>query len=109
MSFFDSKIYCKQNLKPEDRERLEAGEKLVESIIEKASYDYETDVENDEEIDVFAKVKKEVVESFVEYLKYWTANVLQDKLVDLIDNYEGEAEEVEDPESFEYVEDGDKD
>lgn len=107
MSFFDRKIYCKQNLKPEDRERLEAGEKLVESIIEKASYDYETDVEDDEEIDAFAKIKKEVVESFVEYLKYWTASVLQDELIGLIDNYEGEVEEVEDPEFFEYVEDGD--
>lgn len=105
MSFFNNKIYCKQNLKPEDRERLEAGKELVESIIEKASFDYETDVEDDEEIEVFAKVKKEVVESFVEYLKYWTASVLQDKLVDLIDNYEGEVEEVEDPEVFEYVED----
>lgn len=107
MSFFNNKIYCKQNLKPEDRERLEAGEKLVESIIEKASYDYETDVEDDEEIDAFAKIKKEVVESFVEYLKYWTASVLQDELIGLIDNYEEDVEEVEDPEFFEYVEDGD--
>lgn len=80
-------------------------EELVESIIEKASCDYETDVEDDEEIEAFAKIKKEVVECFVEYLKFWTKNVLQEKLVGLIDNYEGEVEEVEDPEVFEYVED----
>lgn len=107
MSFFDSKIYCKQNLKPEDREKLEADEELVKSIIDKASDDYETDVEDDEEIDAFAKIKKEVVESFVEYLKYWTASVLQDELIGLIDNYEEDVEEVENPEVFEYVEDED--
>lgn len=105
MSYFDPKIYCKQNLKAEDRERLEAGEKLVNMVIDRASIDYEEDVEDDEEIEVFAKIKKEVVECFVEYLKFWTANVLQEKLVGLIDNYEGEVEEVEDPEFFEYVED----
>ena len=101
MTWFNPNVYCKQNLKEDHRESLEYCERVCKDAIEHAQMEYEEALE-DEGSKVLASIKKEIVASFVEYLRYELGDILQDECVSMISSYENDVPSVEDPETFDY-------
>ena len=95
MTYFNPKIYCKQNLKEEDRKRIERFKDEVEEIFNLALDDYEEELKGDS-VD---QIKLEVIKDFGETFKARVADRAQDYLIGVIESYD-EVEEVEDPETF---------
>lgn len=102
MTWFNPNIYCKQNLKEDHRESLEYCERVCKDVIEHAQMEYGEDLEDNEDSKVLASIKKEIVASFVEYLRYELGDILQSECVSMIDSYENDVPSVEDPETFDY-------
>lgn len=95
MTYFNPKIYCKQNLKEEDRARIERFKDEVEEIFNLALDDYEEELKGDS-VD---QIKLEVIKDFGETFKARVADRAQDYLIGVIENYD-EVEEVDNPETF---------
>lgn len=102
MTWFNPNIYCKQNLKEDHRKSIENCERVCKDVIEHAQMEYEEYLEDDEDSKVLASIKKEIVASFVEYLKYELGDILQNECVSMIDSYENDVPSVEDPATFDY-------
>lgn len=102
MTFFDPQIYCKQNLKEEDRKKLEFAETIAKDALEHAIGSVEDDYVAglSETLD---KIELEIIKSFAEEVKEQLGSILQEYVVGVIDNYEEEIEPVEDPETYYYV------
>jgi hypothetical protein len=93
MTYFDPRIYCKQNLKDKDREELEYWQTVFENVIASASFEI-----GDESI--LGRIRKEIIDEFCEELKKELSYAMQDNLVGCITSYGGDIEEVEEPETF---------
>ena len=99
MTYFDPKIYNKQNLKSEDRKELEYWNDVFHHVIYNAQFNYRLD--NITGSDTLDKIVGEVIEGFCKQLGRDLGHAMQDSLVGCIDNYEeGAVSEVENPETF---------
>lgn len=96
MTYFDPKIYCKQNLLDEDRRELEFWHDEILGMIEGAKPDeFEGSIS-----ETFDKIRDEVIDNYAEWLKNVMNMALQDMLISIIDSYEHEVCSVDDPETF---------
>ena len=99
MSFFNPRIYNKQNLKNEDRKELEYWHDVFSNMIENARDSY---------IDTGSKtldnVVQEIIDSFCEDLKSCLGVTMQENVVSIIDGYgeEHETPELENYDTFLY-------
>ena len=100
MTYFNPRIYNKQNLKEKDRKELEYWKEVFDSVIENAKEWFVSSTITD--IQTIDNLLAEVAEEFCEYVRADLGYQLQDNVVSIIDNYEGDIEEVEEPETFLY-------
>ena len=105
MSYFDPKIYNKQNLKTQDRQELDYWERVFLNDIEYAAEDIQLDMPA---IPVLADIVNQTVAAFCESLKEKIGYTLQEAAVGMIEDYEGEVDEVENPETYIYNSDNAK-
>lgn len=98
MSYFDPKIYNKQNLKEEDRKELDFYEGLLETSINCVLEDEVDDEVN--EAGILAQIKKEIYEECCNNIKELFGMQLQMAAINIIDDYENEVEAVENPETY---------
>ena len=107
MTYFNPKIYNKQNLKESDRKELEFYKELFYSAVENA---LENRSFNSTGSNIIDAAIEEIVKDFSKDLKHNIGVKLQDVVVSMIDSYEDKAgvEEVENPETFFYKEDCDE-
>ena len=103
MTYFNPRIYNKQNLKEKDRKELEYWKEVFDSVIENAKERFVSSTITD--IQTIDTLLTEVAEEFCEYVRADLGYQLQDNVVSIIDNYEGDIEEVEEPETFLYYPD----
>lgn len=100
MSFFDPSIYCKQNLKKQDKINLEWLHTEMLNVIAAAQSDY---IPVDEtHLSILQKIECECAAEFCENLKQELGFRLQELVVAIIDTYEEDVEPVEDPETYYY-------
>lgn len=105
MSYFDSKIYNKQNLKTQDRRELDYWEQAFLSAMENSADEMQF---NMPAIPVLADIVNQTVEAFCKALKENIGYTLQETAVGMIEGYEGEVGEVENPETYIYNSDNAK-
>jgi hypothetical protein len=105
MSYFDTKIYNKQNLKTQDRRELDYWEQAFLSAMENSADEMQF---NMPAIPVLADIVNQTVAAFCESLKEKIGYTLQETAVGMIEGYEGEVDEVEDPETYIYNSDNAK-
>lgn len=99
MSYFDKRIYCKQNLKEQDRNEMEFYVELFEEAIENALDESEMETIH---AGTIGKIVEEVRADFAGRLREELGLAMQELAVSTIDSYEEDAEPVEDPETFFY-------
>lgn len=100
MSFFVPSIYCKQNLKEQDRINLEWLQTEMLNVIAAAQSEYIA--EDEEHLSILQKIECECAAEFCENLKQELGFRLQALLISVIDSYEEDVEEVDNPETFYY-------
>ena len=105
MSYYEPKIYNKQNLKEKDLRELEYYEGMFHNAIENTLSDY--DDEYPEGVDTLVKG---VTKDFAKRLKAYLGYSLNEDMVSIIDNYEDnvDVKEVENPTTFIYDEDSEE-
>lgn len=101
MSYFDPKIYNKNNLHEADKKELDYWESVFINLIENTLFDFECGE------GTLGKIKKEVAEEFSKELRTQLGYELQENVVSIIDAYEEDIEEVEDPDTYFYEEEED--
>lgn len=99
MSYFDPKIYCKQNLKEKDLIEIEHWKDECEVALDMAYDRYEEEHCSGDSM-MLDEIKTQIVTEFVEIAKECLGERLQENLVDCIDHYEEELSPVEDPKTF---------
>lgn len=104
MSYFNPKIYNKQNLKEADKKELDYYEGMFHTTLDNVREDYSGDIPNG-----LADVVDGIIGDFVGRCKEWFGYCLQDETVGIIDGYEEEAEEIEDFETYLYNADDEDD
>lgn len=102
MTYFNPKIFNKNNLKAEDRTELDFWNGEVQNLIDNAQEEYE--LENCDDVPLIAELKKLIVTEFCSLLKTQWGYTLQENVVGIIDHYEDDIEEVENPETYLYEE-----
>ena len=100
MTYFNPKIFCKQNLKESDRKELEYWKQTFDNVINNAEFDFTLDT--DIEIPAINAIISDTVKAYGEVLKDKLGQMMQDNLVGIIDGYEDDVHEVEEPETFMY-------
>ena len=100
MSCYNPKIFNKNNLKSEDRSELDFWNGEVQNLILNAQDEYE--LHNCDDVQIISDLKKQIVEDFCSLLKTQWGYVLQENVVGIIDNYDDDIEEVENPETYYY-------
>lgn len=100
MSYFDTKIYNKQNLKDKDKNEFDFWYFQFDNLIENARSNYELEVAD--ETSTIREMKKEIIDEFCETLKTDLGYAMQEVVVGVIDNYDNDVEEVENPETYLY-------
>ena len=103
MTYFNPKIYCKQNLKKEDLNALEYLKTEFEVALDMA-YDRYNEEHCTADSMILDEIKIQLVDSFIEIVKECMGDRLQENLVSCIEGYEKDVEEVEFPETFDNVE-----
>lgn len=103
MTYFNPKIYCKQNLKEKDLKEMEYWKEEFEIALDMA-YDKYNEVHCTADSMILDEIKIQLVDSFIEIVKECLGNRLQNALVSCIEGYEEDVEEVEFPETFDNVE-----
>lgn len=101
MSFFNPKIYNKQNLKEDDLSELEYWHGVFTSVIDNAEFDAYADTEC---CKVFRDARNEIIKDFCHELKTKLGYTMQDNVVGIIDNYDDDVQEREEFETFIYEE-----
>ena len=102
MTYFDPHIYCKQNLKEKDKKEMEYWKSECEIVLDMAYDRYQEDYCCGDSL-LLDEIKTQIVTEFVEIAKECLGIRLQDNVVSCIDSYEEEIEEVENPETFDYM------
>ena len=100
MSYFNPKIFCKQNLKDADRKELEYWKQVFDNVINNAEFDFTLDASI--EIPAIDAIISDTVKAYGEVLRDKLGQAMQENLVGIIDNYEDDVHEVEEPETFLY-------
>lgn len=99
MTYFNPKIYNRNNLEEKDRKALDYIKNFLDNVIEdtKEQYGDKADTET-----ILGKIQMEIVENFCEMLKVDMGFQLQEEIVYFIDGYEKDVEEVENPDTYYY-------
>ena len=99
MTYFNPKIYNRNNLEEKDRKALDYIKNFLDNVIEdtKGQYKNKADTET-----VLGKIQMEIVENFCEMLKVDMGFQLQEEIVYFIDGYEKDVEKVENPDTYYY-------
>lgn len=101
MTYFNPKIYNKQNLKDEDRKDIDFYKELFDSVISKAEFE----AEMPSDIEIFDNIRNEIIDTFARDLRVNLGYALQDLVVGIIDGYEDEdIKEVDNPDTYYYSE-----
>lgn len=100
MTYFNPKIYNRENLKEEDRDELDFWHDKIISIILDARDDYDYD-----EKDSVANIEWDIISPFCDYLKERFCLEIQEILVSLIESYDKDMQEVEENTDYLYRED----
>ncbi len=100
MTYFNPKIYNKQNLKEKDRKELEYWNDVFTNIIENAKFDCCPDDDGD----TIKKIQYEIIERFCRDLRINLGWTMQDHVIAIIDDYDESIAEVENYETFFYIE-----
>jgi len=96
VSYFNPKIYNRENLKKDDVFMLDSWQELINNTIDNAVNNQE--IEGDLGLgDTLNNIKNEIIKNFCESLKTDFGYRLQDVVVSLIDGY---GEDVEEREEF---------
>jgi len=103
MTYFDPKIYCKQNLKEADRAEMERYQEFFHVVLDYTCDRFQEDFCTDDSL-VLSQIKTEIVDTFVELTKDSLGRSLDEHMVGLIDSYgdDVEVKEYEKPEFFFY-------
>ena len=99
MTYFYPKIYNKNNLKEKDRKELDYIKNFLDNVIENTKEQYEDATATDT---ILGRIQMEIVENFCEMLKVDMGFQLHEEIVYLIDGYEEDVEEVENPDTYYY-------
>ena len=100
MSYYNPKIFNKNNLKAEDRTELDFWNGEFLNCVESARSEYA--LANDSDVPMIAELKKQIVDDFCHTLKEDWGDTLQENVVGIISKYEEDIEEVENPETYYY-------
>lgn len=100
MSYYNPKIFNKQNLKAEDRQELDFWNGEFLNCVEFSKDEYE--LRNCDDIPLIEELKKQIIDDFCVFLKTQWGYTLQENVVSIIDNYEEDVEEIENPETYFY-------
>lgn len=95
MSFFNPKIYNKENLKEDDLSELEYWDNQFKTIIE----DCRTEFFNSGS-PTFDKMRQEIIDDFCRGMRDLLGYIMQENVVGIIDNYSGEVVEREEYTTF---------
>lgn len=106
MTYFNPKIYNKDNLKDEDLRELEYWNEVFTNVIDNSFDDFCLKEMDDSE--TLRKIKTELIGNFCKMVKTNLAYAMQDNIVGIIDNYDEDVEEVENPTTFTNVREEDK-
>ena len=107
MTYFNPKIFCKQNLKESDRKELEYWNQAFDNVINNAEFDFTIDTSIG--IPAIDAIISDTVKAYGEVLRDKLGQTMQDNLIGIIDGYEDDVHEVEEPETFMYEREEDKD
>lgn len=97
MSYFDPKIYNKQNLNDKDKDELEYWQGIINDVIKSCRDDTLSDGTGSDTLD---KIITEIVDTFCDNLRADFGFALQEMVVSIIDNYEHEVEPQDNPETY---------
>jgi mRNA deadenylase 3'-5' endonuclease subunit Ccr4 len=100
MTYFNPKIYCKQNLKESDRKEFEYWKQSFDNAIYNAEFDFTLDTAIG--IPAIDAIINDTVKAYGEVLRGKLSQMMQDNLIGIIDGYEEDVQEVEEPETFIY-------
>ena len=100
MTYFNPKIYCKQNLKESDRKELEYWKQSFDDVIYNAEFNFTLDTNIG--IPAIDAIINDTIKAYGEVLKDKLGQMMQDNLIGIIDGYEEDVNEVEEPELFLY-------
>ena len=101
MTYFNPKIYCKENLSESDKKDLDFYEQIFINVIENAKFEAEIP----SEIEAFDNIRTEIIENFCRDLRVRLGFDLQELVVGIIDGYDHDVDEVENPTTYHYMED----
>ncbi len=99
MTYFNPKIYNRNNLEEKDRKALDYIKNFLDNVIEDTKEQYKNKADTET---VLGKIQMEIVENFCEMLKVDMGFQLQEEIVYFIDGYEKDVEEVENPDTYYY-------
>ena len=94
MTYYNSKIYNKQNLKEKDLHELEYWNSVFTNVIET------TDLGIECPSDTLNSIIVEFQKDFVKELKTSLALTMQEHVISYIENYDEDVEEIEEYETF---------
>lgn len=95
MTYFNPKIFCKQNLKEKDKKEIDFWAEQIENLI-----DFTMAAETEEDPTKLDEIKNDIIEQFCQELKVQLGYSLQDVVVNMINSYEEPVEEVEEPDTY---------
>lgn len=101
MTYFNPKIFNKQNLKEKDRKELECWNNEVMFHIDSVRSDFE-EMNSFYGFEAMKPLVSEIVNSFCDELKERWGYSMQEHLVSCIENYDEDVQEIETPETFLY-------
>jgi hypothetical protein len=103
MSYYDPHIYNKQNLKEKDLKELSYYEGEFCNAVESAKEDYLDEISD--KLPTLKKLVGEIIGDFIKECKVRFGYALHDMTVSIIDNYDADVDEVDNPETFLYKDD----
>lgn len=98
MSYFNPKIYNKQNLKEDDLSELSYWETVFKNLIDDTQFAEKVSTGSQ----ILDNIKDEIIADFCEGLKIALGHNLQQQAVAIIDNYSEDVPEREEFETFLY-------
>lgn len=96
MSYYNPKIYNKENLRDEDRIRLEGWYDIFETVVENEKDDFDEST-GSETLD---KIRQEIIDDFAKKVMNSLGMYFQDMLIGIIDGYSEDVPEREEYTTF---------